>query len=123
MSVKLTLLPTLNSLIASFPLIVTDCPVPSRTVSVVIPMVFVNTMTPLQANDTLPPPANAASRLAWSQDETVPLAHAVLEIDSRKQNPISSQTKNRDKLPMGRWRERLEGSSDEWRFPRRSENE
>src|SRR5205809_5042071 len=116
--VKLTLVPTLKSRTKSFPLIVTDCPVPSRTVSVVMLMVFVNTITPLQANDTLPPPASAVSRLAWSQVVTVPSARAELEIASRQQRAISSQAKNGDRLRRARWRERFEGGPDEWRFPR-----
>src|SRR5438309_12039185 len=104
--VKLTLVPTLKSRTKSFPLIVTDCPVPSRTVSVVMLMVFVNTITPLQANVTLPPPASAVSRLAWSQFVTVPPANAEFGFDFRQQNPISSQAQNRDLHRMGRCCER-----------------
>src|SRR6266487_4209120 len=113
--VKLTLVPTLKIRTKSFPLMVTDCPVPSRTVSVVMLMVFVNTITPLQANVTLPPPANAATRLAWSQFVTVPPANA--GFDFRQQNPIRSQDKKGDRLRMGRCCERVEGGSDEFRFP------
>src|SRR6266536_2784041 len=109
--VKLTLLPTVKSRTRSFPLMVTL--LPSMTVSAVMLMVFVNTITPLQANPTLPPPANAASRLAWSQFVTVPPANAVFGFDFRQQNPMTSQTNSGDMLVMGRRCEGIEGSSDE----------
>src|SRR6266487_2765859 len=115
---KLTLVPTLKSRTKSFPLMVTDCPVPSRTVSVLMLMVFVNTITPLQANDTLPPPANAASRLAWSQFVTVPPAND--EFAFRQQNPINSQTNSGEMLLMRSCCAGLEGSSDEMGFAQRT---
>src|SRR2546427_13274914 len=94
-----------------------DCPVPPRSVRVVRLMVFVNTITLLQANVTLPPPASAVSRLGWSQVVTVPWARAELENDSRQQRAISSRAKNGDRLRMGRGCERVEGSLDKCRFP------
>src|SRR6266704_1642319 len=97
---------------------VTDCPVPSRTVSVVILMVFVNTITPLQANDTLPPPANAASRLAWSQFLTMPSARAELDTDSSQQKTISSRANSAGMFLTRSCSAGVEGNSDEHRLAR-----
>jgi hypothetical protein len=99
--VKLTLLPTLKIRTASFPLIVTDCPVPSNTVFVTMLIVFVSTITPLQAKETLPAPAKAASRLAWSQFVTVPLAKAEIENNSKQQRiPGNSRIRQRVSLRL-----------------------
>src|SRR5881396_1619732 len=113
MRVKLTLLPTLKRRTESFPLMVTDCPVPSRTVSVVMLMVLVSTITPLQPKVTFPPPASAVSRADWSQIVTVPFASAewVKEISQQK-TPNNSRSNKRGLLGLEKWGSEFETGLD-----------
>jgi hypothetical protein len=69
---KLTFVFTVKILIAPFPLIVTLCPLPSKTVSVAITMVFDKTITPSQSNVTVPPPASAVRKVVSSVFVTTP---------------------------------------------------
>src|SRR6266498_1987122 len=118
--VKLTLLPTLKIRTASFPVIVTDCPVPSKTALANILIVFVNTITPLQPNETLPPPASAVSRLDWSQVVTVLSARANFDIDPRQQRAPNNTHSPNDGLTRVERAGQFEVLPDDWRFGRRS---
>ena len=72
MMVKVTPGLTLNSRTALPPLIVGDCPVPSRVVSAAMVIGCVKVIVPPHWKVTVPPPAKAAARLAGSQLVTAP---------------------------------------------------
>src|SRR5262245_40883171 len=95
---------------------VTDCPLPSRTEAVVLRMGVVHTITPPQAKDTVPPPANAAPKLAWSQLVTVPPANAQFGLGPRRQNPSTSQAKSHDFRRSGNGFARLDADLEETGF-------
>src|SRR6266567_4256718 len=56
---------------APLPLIVTARPLASSTVSAAIVIVLLSVIVPSQSKVTVPPPARALSKWAWSQSATV----------------------------------------------------